>query len=496
MRPDHHGPSDNTAWAVVWAFSAVGLARLVSVGSLVILARLLAPADFGLLAVALLYIGCIEVISDLGTGTALVYWPTRQQDAAQITFVITIAMGWISCALTLLLAPRVADFFQNPSATPVLQALAWSFPIKALGGTHDALCRKTMRFKARLAPELGQSVGKAAISVVLASAGYGVWSLVWGQLAGMALWTVLLWHVVPWRPMRRLPADLLAPMLAYSRRIVAVNVLAAVVQKTDLLVVGRMLGTAALGYYQVASKVPELAISLLVRAGSAVVFPAFARIHSLGGNASAAYLTTLRAIALATVPAAVGLVLVAEPLVVTAFGDRWRPSIPILQALAICACLRSIGYHAADLLIAQGRAGLLASLGVMKAAVLVPALVLAGRYGAVAVATTMAGVAAATMLLNVFVACRLARISGQAVLAALGPGVLASAIMAPAVWAWVNASERAAPVVTLAGSLAIGILVYGLAVRLVSPGIYRQLMAALRSAEGSAAVRLAGVNSA
>jgi PST family polysaccharide transporter len=419
---------------VLWVLLATMAGRLLSLAALAALARLLAPADFGLLAFALVYVTYAETVGDLGAGMALIYWPGRREDAAQVAFALNVGMGLAWFALTLAAAPAVAGFFGNPAGADVLRALAWCFPLKALGNTHDALCQKDVRFKARALPELGLAAAKGLVAVILAAAGFGVWSLVWGQLAGTALWTALLWRVVPWRPGRRWPQGLLGPMLAYGRGMVAVNVLAAVVHHADLVVVGRMLGATALGLYHVAYKVPEMTITVMMWAVSRVLFPAMSRARAEGRSPVDTYLAALRYSALLTVPAAVALALLAEPLVDMLFGTRWTGAAPILSALAAYAGLRSLGTQAGDVLKAAGRPGMLAGLGLARALVLVPALVLAARSGPVAVALVMAGVAGLAAVANVGVAAHIAQVPLRGVASALRGGFVAGTAVAAVLW--------------------------------------------------------------
>jgi PST family polysaccharide transporter len=473
------GRGDTAAWSVVWAFAGTAASRLLWLAALAILARLLAPQEFGLLAFALVYIVYVETIADLGTGAALIYWPERREEAAQVTFVTNALAGLFWCAVTFAAAPWIAEFFHSPAGVPILRALALSFPLKFLGTTHDALCQKEMRFRTRLVPELAMAAGKSLTAVGLALAGFGVWSLVWGQLAGLAAWTATLWLVVPWRPRGLWPSGLARPMLAYGRGIIAVNVLAAVTHHADLVIVGRMLGARALGLYQMAYKVPEMMVIVAVWVVSKVLFPAFSRAHAAGEEVGVLYAAALRWVGLFVVPAALGLALVAEPLVVSLFGERWRDAAPILQALALYAGLRALGAHAGDVLKAMGRPGLLAAIAVAKAALVVPLLLIAARSGAVAVALAMAGVTALTMLFNVAAVCRLTRLRPAALLAALRPSLLAGAGMAAVLVGW----RRLAPVgegpLSLAIAVAVGAGAYLLLLRLMNPGLLRELRQAL-----------------
>lgn len=419
-----------TARAAVWSLSATVGTRLISLISLAVLARLLAPRDFGLLAFALVYITYVETIGDLGSSLALIYWPDRRDDAAQITFWINLASGLGWFALTMLLAPFIAGFFNSPDGAGIVRLLAWSFPIKFLGNTHDALAQKDLRFGARMIPELGLGIFKAAVSIALAAAGFGGWSLAWGQLAGLAGWTLMLWIAVPWRPSLRFPADLLGPMLRYGRGMITVNVLAAVVHHVDLAIVGRMLGATVLGIYQMGSRIPDMTLSVIIWGAAKVLFPAFAAVHAAGESLKAAYLQAVRYISLLTIPAAAMLVVTAEPMVLALFGPKWTAAIPILQAMAVYSGLRAIGSPAGDILKASGRSGLLAWLAVVKAALLIPALIVAAKSGdAMTVAYALVAVTAVTTLLNFGVAMLKVRVSAGEIVAAIAVSAIGGAVL-------------------------------------------------------------------
>lgn len=469
--------ADATARAAGWAVVATISGRVVSLGGLILLARLLAPEEFGLVAVALTYVMYVESVSDLGTRAALIYWPDDKDEAALVTFVISWGLSWLWFGLTLLLAPIIASFFRYEAVEAVLIALAWVFPIKALGSTHDAILQKELSFRARLIAEVGLVAAKAIMAVYLAQLGFGPWSLVWGHLAGVAAWTGLLWIAVPWKPRWRMPKRLFRPMLSYGRHIVAVNFLAAVLHHVDLLVVGRMLGAAALGFYQIAYKVPEMTIIMLVRAASAVLFPAFSRMRGDVTRLGRAYVTALHYIALLTLPAAVGLALVAHPLVLTVFGPGWEPAVPILSALAIYTGLRALGSHAGDVMKAAGQPALLAKLGLVKVLVLVPALVVAASRGPVAVAVAMAAVTTVTMALNMAAVSRLTGVSAGTILVALRPSAVAVVALTSVLLLWNQIASGYTSGAHLTGALLLGGGAYALALRVFTPDIYRRAAA-------------------
>lgn len=463
----------HTARGVVWTFGATLVNRLAWLAGLAVLTRILAPEQFGIFAFALAFIAYVETISDLGTRAALIYWPVRTKDVAAITFIANILMGLFWFGVAQLVAPMVAAFFHQPAAETVLRVLAVSFVIKALGNTHDALCQKQLRFKARLVPELALALGKTLPAVGLAVAGFGIWSLVFAQLIGTLLWAAALWIIVPWRPGLHVAIELLAPILRYGRAIVAVNLLGAVLHHIDLVIVGRMFGAEILGFYHVAAKVPQASIAVVIWISGTVLFPAFARVLADGRNLKQPYLTALRYTSVLTLPTAAGLLLIAEPLTVTIFGEAWRPVAPLLQALAIYLGLRSLGAQAGDVLKATGRAGLLARLGVIKAAILIPSLLLAAHYSPQAVAWTLAGVTVATVALNVAVVSRMLEIRLHELTAAVTTSAVATTTMILTLIAMAALLPALPPFLDVIGCVVVGAGVYALTIHRLDPSIFR-----------------------
>jgi lipopolysaccharide exporter len=488
-----------TAWGVVWAFLATGLSRLVWLAALAVLARLLAPEEFGRFALALVFLTYVETVGDLGAGFAVVHWPRRVRDAAQVAFHLNLATGAAWLALSWWLAPGVAEFFRDPEAVPLIRALAVGFLVKALGNTHDALCQRELRFKARLVPEIALTGAKGAVAVALALLGYGVWSLVWGQLAGLAFQTVALWLEVPWRPGLRLAwdrvGDLVWPMLVYGAGIVAVHALAAVARHADLVVVGRLLGTTALGFYQMATKVPEVSLTLGVWVTSRVLFSAFSRAHAGGADperVTRGFLTAFRYLSRIAIPAAAGLALVAEPLVRTLFGEDWLPSVPILRALAVYVGIRSLGMPGGDVLKATGRLGPLFALRCFEAVLLVPALIAAGRWSGLAVAVTLAAVTAVTTLVKLGVVARRVGVPVRRLAGAAAPSFAGSAALAAALAGWQVWGPSLPPAADLAVQALAGAAVYAGVLALLEPGLAGELRELLRSDDPAARGRGSG----
>lgn len=462
---------------VVWAAISFAGSKLLVFLSTLILARLLLPADFGQVAFALLVISYLDTVGDLGVGEALIYQQKESAAAANISFVIGLLTGLLWFGLIQLLAPIAADFLHDPAVTGILRAMGWVFPITALGNTHDALLRREMAFKHRLIPEFARALLKGALSVVLALQGWGVWSLVWGQIIGAAAATIALWLVVPWRPGCSFSWRLARPMIAFGGQIVSVNIVAAVAHHADYLIVGRMLGTTALGFYGLAYRVPELFITMIVWVVGKVAFPAYAKLQNDPPALQRAFLSTLRYLSLFTVPAGAGLAVLAPTIVATFYGENWKPSVPVLQALAIAGTLRSLGSHAGDVYKATGRPAILTKLGLLRAVVLVPSLIFAARFGIAGVAAAQMFVTGASTIFGLFVAGKILALPMRSILAEFRPALLGAVTMVVSVQLVHPALLHLPGAAALPLALSFGLAVYAVLMWQIRPDSIRGAVA-------------------
>ena len=467
-RPRAEGLTGQVVRGVLWTYVSFAGSKLLVFASTVILARLLVPSEFGQVGFALLVISYMDTVGDFGVSSALIYERKRPDEAADVSFVISIATGLLWFTTALLGAPLVADFFNEPAVEPIMRVMGVVFVINSLGNTHDALLRRELEFKKRLVPDFAMALLKGVCSVVLALQGWGAWSLVYGQLAGTAVSTLALWLVVPWRPSWRVSAGVARGMLSYGFKIVSVNVLSAVIHHADFLIVGRVLGSAALGFYSLAYRTPELFITMVVWAVGKVAFPVYSKLQDDTPALQRAFLVTLRYLSLITLPAGVGLAALGAALVTFFYGETWAPSIPVLQALALAGCLRSLGSHAGDIYKATGRPGVLTKLGLLRAAVLIPALLWGARYGIFGVALAQLIVTGATTLLNLYIAARILSLPVSSLLREFVPAALSSAVMFLGLRLLLPALSASPRWVYLAVAIGAGFGVYVLSVRLIS----------------------------
>jgi len=414
---------------IFWSYASFLGGKFLVFLSTIILARLLSPVEFGQMGFALVVLGYVNSVGDFGLTSALIFERKQVQEAATITFFITVAASVLWFGFTVLFNDVIADFFHDAIVSEILEVIAWVFIITALGSTQDALLQRELDFHKRIIPGILRALLKGTASIILALLGWGVWSLVWGHMIGEATATLSLWLIVRWRPVFTIPMELLRKMLSYGGQIVSVNILAAIIHHVDLIIVGHYLGGVALGLYSIAYRIPELLVTMIIWVIGNVTFPAYAKLQNDRPALQNAFLITLRYLSLLTIPAGFGVAMLSSVLIPVVFGNQWIASVPVLQALAVAATLRSLGSHAGDVYKATGRPDILTKLGILRAALMVPSLIWATRYGIEGVSLMLVFVTALSTVLNLLVACKIIGMPARAILSQFKAPVAACAVM-------------------------------------------------------------------
>jgi PST family polysaccharide transporter len=444
---------------------------LVSKGLLfvatLILARILSPSEFGLVGMALLVITALDILRDFGIGASLIYRQRDGQAAANLAFLLSAVIGVMLFVGNWLLAPFVTVFFktngpeETATVTGLVQVLGFSLLFAGLGSTQDALLQKAIDYRRRMIPEVGRTLIKGVLQVALALAGFGVWSLVWGQVIGEACATILLWTVSSWRPTRLLDRTLLRPMVNYGTQIMMVGGLGWLVADIDYLIIGRFLGDAALGLYTLAFRIPELIIRNLAQAVSNVAFPVAARFQEDKAAMRHAYLTMQHYMLAILAPLGFGLFAVTPSLIHILFQDKWEPAIPVMELLSIYMVLSGISHWPGVVYKAVGRPDILNRLSFLKLVLLAPTLWWAATtYGIVGVGWGQVAVRVVVILIDMWTVSRFVQISMRANLQAIWPPLAASAIMAAAVRLVFLLDPRESSIPLLAVAIITGGAVY------------------------------------
>ena len=468
-----HRVGTRTMRGMVWAYGSYVGGRVLVLASTAVLARLLTPEDFGLVALAITFMALLDGFTDLGMSAALVIQPEKHlAERAQTVFVVSVALGVAMTAITAVAAPFIADFFRAPDLPWIVAALGCNFFLRSLGSTHYAIAQKRLDFRTRTIAEFADVSVRGATGVILAIAGFGAWSLVAGYLIGTVVFVATLWRLVDWRPKRTARLSHLREMIGFGSKITGVGIVATLIATADYVFVGRVLGTAALGLYTIGFRLPELLVLNLSVVASQVLFPAFSTLDR--SRLAEAFTISLRYTLMIGVPLAVTLSVLAEPIVLALFGDQWQGSVDAMRILVVYALAYAIGIPAGTVYKATDRAGILLALGIVRLALVVTGLYLFVDRGLEAVAAVQAGVAVFAELVGIILASRLIGASPRSILGAFWPMVLAGAAMAVPMLAIADAVS-AGVWLELALAIPAGWLVFLAALWLLIPDSIRYL---------------------
>lgn len=418
--------SDKTVRGTLWTYLAFYSSKLIVFLSTVILARILTKNDFGVVGYAVTFVSFLDVVRDLGIGTALIYY-REELNAKSTAFWLGLGVGISIATFVWITAPWIGDYFNDNRVVWVVRVLAFNYPLWALGGIHEALLIKELAFDRKFIPDFAQAMTKGLAAIGLAVAGFGSWSLIVGHLLGTVAAVYMLWRLVAWRPSFEFLIDPARALLRFGLPMVSVNVLGAIVLNADYVIVARHLGAAQLGVYSVAFRIPELVVLQFCAIVAQVLFPIFSKIRDNEQMLVNGFLQTARYVALITVPLGLGMALLAKPFILAVFTEKWIEAIPVMQAISIYALVLSLGYNAGDVYKARGVPGILTRISLIKAVILIPGLLWAVTHPAalVAVGAIQIAVASIGSIINFSVALRMLNITFSTLLDALLPALVA-----------------------------------------------------------------------
>ncbi len=342
------------ARGLTWTLIDTWGSQLVGLGVFVLLARLLLPVDFGLVALAAVFVFFAQLLVDQGLGDALIQRRTLTRSQIDTAFWVALATGALLTLAGLILAGPIATLLNEPRLELILQILSITFVLAALNSIQLALLRREMAFKSLAVRKLVTVAGAGAIGVAMALSGFGVWALVAQQLANAAISVLMLWRVSPWRPGRQGSRAEFRGLFSFGIHVMAGDVLNYLSRNMDNLLIGIFLGTTPLGFYAVAYRVLDTSQTLLVNGARKLAFPVFSRLQHDPARMVRAFSRVQRAVSVMILPGYIGLALVAEEAIVVIFGQRWADSGPVAAVLYLVGPVLTIQLFSGAMLNAVG----------------------------------------------------------------------------------------------------------------------------------------------
>jgi O-antigen/teichoic acid export membrane protein len=481
--------SSETRTGIFWSATASFAGKALALVATLVLARLLTPAEFGVVAAILVYLTFVELVSDLGMQATVVY---EQEDGVservQTAFTINLVLVLLLTGLAVLLAPIVADFFNVEGQTHLFRLGALNLILVGLGNIPDALLLRGMEFRRRTMPMIVRAGISGVVSIALAVAGLGPEALVLGLLAGSAAWTIVLWLMTRFRPRLSFDAGVARSMAGYGSTSTALDGISAVGSRVDQATIGPVLGPQALGLYTIGFRAPDVLLNNVSIVVSHVAFPALSRRRRDDrSELPNATLALVRYQALYALSAAAGLAVLASPLVVVLFSDAWKAAGGVMAAIAVKAALSAIAFPLGDALRSVGQQRLLVAINLVEVPLLIVLVIVAAPEGIVVVAWVRALLAVLHLALVTVLASRNVQVGFAALVRAVAPGLVGCAGVAAGAGA-VRLSWPDLSVLPLLAGMAAGVVGGLLALRAFAPTQARSLLRHLREATASGRV--------
>lgn len=446
-----------------WAFADAWFSQVFSLAVFILLARLLEPAAFGLVAMAAVV---TELVADLvmaGGNRVLVQRQDLERRHVDVVFTLVLAASGLGVVVINLAAPLVASLYGAPEIAPILRWLSLALVLNGLSVVPIALLTRDMRFASLGVRSLLATVAGGSVGIAMALQGAGAFAIVGQSLAQALVGFVVLVVAARWRPRLGLSRRHLGDVGGFIVNDVGSRVVAAVNERTLPFVVGIVLGPTVVGYLGLAWRVMNLPARLLMGPIGLVLLPSLSRVQGDRSRLSAFYGSALGLSGFICYPAFLGIAAVAPELVVVAAGEKWLPAAPVLQLLAIFCLMRPPSEYGKALLFAVGEPRRVLEITAFAAVLNAAFIVVLAPHGLVAAVAGTVAVQAVGTGLVVRSVLRRTGLTAGAVLKQLAPSLAAASGMALAVAAWVRhlGGSDVSDAVTLGAGVAAGVLIYG-----------------------------------
>lgn len=325
-----------------WVVLSNYLTKIITISGTIILARLLLPEDFGLIAFAILIFSFLESLSNFGVNEALIQKQKNILRAANSGFVISIILGLLYYIILFFSAPLFSKFFNAPILISIIRIASLKLVIDPFGRIHAILLQKELEFKKINKALMASSLAGNLSAIFLAITGFGVWSLVYGLLIDSLIRNILLPIMSPFRLFFKFHINSAKDLLDYGKHIVSAHILDYLDKRLDFMFVGKLVGGKSLGLYSLALKMGSIAYEDITSLTNIVLFPTYARIQNDTEKIKALYLKTIKLISFFTIPLMLGLLVLAPSIVNILLGEKWQGMVLTMRILCIYGLLRSI----------------------------------------------------------------------------------------------------------------------------------------------------------
>ncbi|MDQ2567892.1 MOP flippase family protein, partial [Klebsiella michiganensis] len=372
------GLLSNTKWVALSQGIKVGVQLL----NIVVLARLIPPAEYGLMAMALVVTNFAGLVRDLGTAAAIIQKKNLQERTVNAIFWLNVCMGITIAIIIVLSSPVISMVFHEQRLVMVLCLLSISFPLASTASAHLALLEKKSRFKEIAFIEISSSVVAVSTAIILAYVGFGVYSLVFQSILLSLMSTIQFWFKSEWRPNTKTIIDIpeIKKLIGFSGNLTIFNFINYFSRNADSIIIGHFLSSAILGAYSLAYRIMLFPVQNMTFVASRALYPVFSEYQDDNEKLKRTYYSTLYYILFLVFPLMTGLAILSKPFINLVFGDKWILTASILTWLAPTGIIQAVLSTSGTIFMAKGKTYTLMKLGILGMVLQVSSFILGVQF--------------------------------------------------------------------------------------------------------------------
>lgn len=333
---------DRIAKSVFWMLCSKGGVQTLSFISTILVARWLSPVDYGLMALAGIWIAIITMVTEFGLGAAIVQFRDLSREELNTCFWVSIGVAMLSYLMICGAAPYIGEWFDSPNLALVLQVSSLSIPLGAIRTIPDSLLRKSLSLDKVSQAEIVAAIVTIPLMLSMAWVGLGVWALVAGTVSTPLVQSVATFWYLRWIPGMSFSSERLHKILRFSFSVIGSRFCWATYAQADAFVLGKVSGDVAVGLYAMAKQMATLAVSKISTVVNQLATPVMAELQSDQLSMRNAFMKGLRIVACVTFPVCIGMIIVAEDLVQVVLTEKWISMVPVLKILSVYGLVRSL----------------------------------------------------------------------------------------------------------------------------------------------------------
>lgn len=445
-------------WSMIWRLLEKSSVQIVSFVVTVVLARLLLPEDYGLIALIAIFIALSDVIIDGGLNMALIQKKDADNTDFSTVFFVSLALAVVVYLILCFAAPRIADFYHTSGLVPIIRVLSVSLFFYAFNSIQRAYVSRRMMFRQMCYCNLLAVSLSGVLGIILAYKGFGVWALVVQSISNIFLSSFIMWFVIHWRPSLSFSVARLKGLFSFGWKIFVSNFIVTLFVKLRALIIGRMYQPATLAYYDKGNQFPGLVSDTVCGAIQSILFPAFSEVQDDRFKVKSMMRRSINVSCLFMFPFMAGLIAVAKPLVLVLLTEKWLSCVPFIQIICIANFFRPITIPNGQAITAMGYSGITLKLEIIRKIVDVTILVISCQIGVIAIAWGVVVFNFVCLFINLIPNIRLLRYSILEQLRDVLPQFVASLVMCVCIY-WVSFTNIS-PFLQLAIQIPLGAAIY------------------------------------